>query len=108
MWLLSCIHKCKDDLTEYKCLCWNRNYQKKFDENLKKPFANTYKFSNNDINKFILLLRKRVSPYEYMDDWEKFYGTSLPEKEDFYSHVNMEDITNADYTLAKKIVKILK
>ena len=53
-------------------------------------------------------MRKRVSPYEYMDDWEKFYGTSLPEKEHFYSHVNMEDITNADYTLAEKIVKILK
>ena len=34
----------KDDLIKYKC------YQKKFDENLKKRFANTYKFSNYDIN----------------------------------------------------------
>ena len=23
-----------------------------------------------------------------MDDWEKFNETSLPEKEDFYSHLN--------------------
>ena len=30
-----------------------------------------------------------------MDDWEKFNDTSLPEKEHFYSHLNMEDITNS-------------
>ena len=40
-----------------------------------------------------------------MDHWEKFNGTSLPEKEDFYSHVNVEDITNADYTRAKRVCK---
>ena len=37
-----------------------------------------------------------------MDDWEKFNETSLPEKEYFYSHLNMEDITDVDYTHAKK------
>ena len=31
--------------------------------------------------------------------------TSLPEKEDFYSYLNMEDITNADYTHAKRVCK---
>ena len=36
-----------------------------------------------------LLLWKGVYPYEYMDDWEKFNETSLPEKKDFYSHSNM-------------------
>ena len=30
-----------------------------------------------------------------MDDWEKFNKTSLPEKEDFYSHLNLEYITDA-------------
>ena len=39
-----------------------------------------------------------------MGDWETFNETSLPEKEDFYSHFNMEDITSADYAH----VKILK
>ena len=58
----------KDDLIEYKCLCCNKNYQHKFDEKLKKRFCNTYNFSNHDNNKFILLLRKGVYPYEYMDD----------------------------------------
>ena len=40
-----------------------------------------------------------------MDDWEKFNETSLPEKEDFYSHLNMEDITDADYAHAKRVSK---
>ena len=40
-----------------------------------------------------------------MDDWEKFNETSLPEKEDFYSHLNMEDITDADYAHAKRVCK---
>ena len=51
---------------------------------------------------------KGVYPYEYMDNWEKFNETSLPEKEDFYSHLNMKDITDADYTHAKEFLKILK
>ena len=46
------------------------NYQIKFDENLRKRFPNTYKFSNHDINKLILLLIKGIYPYEYIDDWE--------------------------------------
>ena len=95
----------KDDLIEYKCLFCNKNYQKTFDENLKKQFVRTYKFSNRDINKFILLLRKGVYPYEYMDDWKKLNETSLPEKVGFYSHLTMKDITDADYTRAKRFCK---
>ena len=29
----------------------------------------------------------------------------LPEKQDFYSHLNMEDITDADYAHAKEVCK---
>ena len=47
-------------------------------------FKNTFKFSNNDIKKFILLLRKGIYSYEYMDEWEKFNEPTLPEKEEFY------------------------
>ena len=39
---------------------------------------------------------KGVYLYEYMDNWEKFNETLLSQKEDFYSHLNMEDVTNAD------------
>ena len=40
-----------------------------------------------------------------MDHWKKINETSLPEKEDFYSHLNMEDVTDADYALAKRVCK---
>ena len=43
-----------------------------------------------------------------IDNWEKFDETSLSEKEDFYSNINMKDTADADYTHAKKFVKILK
>ena len=42
-----------------------------------KRFYNTYQLSDNDINKFKLLLRKGVYPYEYMDSWSKFNDTLL-------------------------------
>ena len=58
----------------------------------KMKLKNTFKFCNSDINKTILLLRKGVYPYEYMDDWKKFNETTLPEKEEFYSNLNLEKI----------------
>ena len=43
-----------------------------------------------------------------MNDWEKFNETSLPEKENFYSHLNMEDIGDAVSCTQKEFLKILK
>ena len=68
-----------------------------------KTFPNTYKFSNGDLNKFYLLLRKVVYPYEYMDSWERFNETELPDKESFYSELNKEGITDEDYAHAQKV-----
>ena len=64
-----------------------------------------HKFSNNDINAFILLIRKGVYLYEYMDDLEKFNETTLPEKKEFYSNLNLEDVTDVDHTHAKGVHK---
>ena len=50
-----------------------------------------------------MLLRKVVYPYEYMDDWEKFIETTLPEKEKFYSNLNMENIADVYYMHAKRV-----
>ena len=86
----------KDDLIERKCLCRDKNYQQKFEEMLN--VFNKYKFSNHDSNKLILLLPKEIYSHECMIDWERFNETSLPEKEDLYSHLNMKGITDADYT----------
>ena len=95
----------KDDLIECKCLSCNKSYRRKFDEKLKERFFSIYKFSNHDNNKLILLFAKCGYPYEYVDNWEKFNETSLPEKENFYSHLNIEDISDADYAHAKRICK---
>ena len=56
-------------------------YSKKLDKKIKKQFKNTFKSFNNDINKFVLLLRKGVYSREYMDESEN--ETTLPEEEDF-------------------------
>ena len=40
-----------------------------------------------------------------MNGWEKFSETSLPKKEDFFGNLNMEDITDADYTHEKIVCK---
>ena len=63
------------------------------------------KFSNNEINKFILLLRKGIYPYDYMDDWEKFNKTILPKKEEFYSNLNMKETTDADFVYGTRVCK---
>ena len=105
----TCGIKYKDDaLIECKCLYCNKTCQEKFDKNLKRGFVNMYKFCNHDIKKFILLLRKDVKPYEYMVDSEKLSQTLLPEKEDFYSHLNMADITDAEYSHAERVCRDFK
>ena len=38
-----------------------------------------------------------------MDSWKRFDETSLPDKEAFYSSLNMEDITDVDYRHAKRV-----
>ena len=68
---------------------------------MKKQFKNTFKFSNKDTNKLFLLSRKGMYSYEYMDDWEKFNETTLSGKEEFYTNLSMEDITDADYIHTK-------
>ena len=52
-----------------------------------------------------MLLQKSVYPHECMNDWKKINEASLPEKENFYSHLNMEDTTDADYVHTKRVCK---
>ena len=55
-----------------------------------------------------MLLRKGVYPYEYMDSWKKFDETPLPPKKDFYSNLNLEDISNEDYAHAQRVFEVFK
>ena len=98
-----------DSQLMFKCLKCDKNHNENFNKALIKRFAKTYKFWGGDIDKFILLLRKGVYPYQYMDSWERFDETSLPYKKEFYSSLNMEEITDVDYRHAKKgMEKLLK
>ena len=89
--------KTKDEKLIFRCFSRKKNYEKGFNKDLIQTFANINEFCNGDLNKFILLLRKGVYPYEYMDSWQKFDEASLPDKEAFYSNLNMEDIADVDY-----------
>ena len=100
--------KVENNQLMFKCLKCNKNYNKEFNKELINTFLNIHKFCNGEINKFILLLRKEVYPYEYMNNsWERFNETSFPNK-DFYSCLNMEDITDIDYRHAKKVFREFK
>ena len=98
----------KNEKLILECYNCKQRYRKKFNKELIKRFASTYELCNNDLNKFVLLLRKGVYPYEYADTWEKFCKISLPSKEDFYSNLNMEDISDIDHRHANNVFKVFK
>ena len=91
----------------FRCFECKKNSKKDFHKELFKRFANIYEFCYEDINKIILLFRKGVYPYEYMDRWERFDETSLPDKKAFYSSLDVENITDVYCTHAKRVFKSL-
>ena len=97
----------KDEQSIFRCFRCKKNSKKDFSKELIQRFANIYEFSNGNLNKFILLLRKGVYSYKCMDSWERFNETSLPDKETFFSNLNMEDIANVEYKHAKIVFKNL-
>ena len=100
--------KTKSEKLLFKCFNCKQNYEKDFNKELIKRFASTYEFCNKNLNKFVLLLRKGVYPYEYMDNWKRFNETSLPTKESFYSNLNMENIEDIDYSYGNNVFKRFK
>ena len=56
-----------------------------------------YKFCNGDINNFFCYFKKDIYPCEYMDSWERFKETTLPNEKGFYGKLYLEDITDEDY-----------
>ena len=71
-------------------------------DGLIKKLSRMYKFCNGHLNKFVLLFKKGVYPYEYMDSSER------PDKEAFYSKLNLEDITNKDYEHFQKVWEVFR
>ena len=98
----------KNEKLILKCFNCKQYYEKDCNKELIKRFASTFEFCNKNLNKFILLLRKGVYFYEYMDNWEIFNETSLPNKESFYSSLNMENIDDIDYRHGNNVFKRFK
>ena len=91
----------------YKCKECKKRWLKPVN-GLIKTFPSVYQFCNGGINKFVLLLRKGVYPYEYKDSWERFDETSLPDREAFRSELNPEDITDEDYAHGQKVWEVFE
>ena len=96
-----CFVGLKNNRLTYRCKECKEEWKRPINELIEK-FPGIYQFCNGDLNKFVLLLRKGVYPYEYMDNWKKIDETSLPSKEAFYSNLNLEDISDEDYIHAQK------
>ena len=85
-------NKCKD----FNCNNCNAYLAIKISQKSLMRFKNTFKFFN-DINKSILLLRKGVYPNEVIDSLGRFNEKTLPEKEEFYSNLTMENIRDSEF-----------
>ena len=77
---------------------------------LRENWQSNFRYSSkNDIIKtekcLDLLTEKGVYPYDYMNSFDKFNDEQLPSKEQFYSRLTEEGITNDDYTKARQIWK---
>ena len=108
----NCKSECEFRWLENNKLSYNckecREKQLKPINGLIKIFPNTYKFYNGDINNRVLLLKKDVYPYKYMDSWKRFNEIIASNKNAFYSKINLQSITNEDYIHAQKVFEELK
>ena len=62
-------------------------------------------FENYNSNQRELLIWKGIYSYEYMDSWDKFNKTSLPNIDKFYSNLNMSGVSDVDYEHARRVWK---
>ena len=97
-----CFVGLKNNRLIYRCKECKEEWKRLINELIEKV-PGIYQFCNGNLNKFVLLLRKGVYPYEYMDSWEKFDENTLSPKEAFYSNLNLEHISDEDYAHAQKV-----
>ena len=79
-------------------------------ENLVKSESDKLKLFNYLSSEFKgkqleLLKRKGIFPYEYLDSFDRFKETALPEKEKFYSRLNNTNFSDKDYEHALNVWK---
>ena len=76
--------------------------------NCDSQFLCTFKLCRNNAQKFMLLLRKGVYAYEYMDSIDKSKEKELPTIDKFYSSLSNSNISKDDYNHAKKVRDLFK
>ena len=67
-----------------------------------RDFIYTKKYFTDPVQ-FNLMKRKGVYPYDYMDSFSKFNDTELPDREEFYSLLNDNNISEDDYKHAQNV-----
>ena len=75
-------------------------------DNLIKNLPNeAFNYTKQEFKKeqFELMKQKGVYPYDYMDSFQKFEKTELPTKEEFYSILSNEHITDEQYNHAQNV-----
>ena len=100
-------YKRQNNTLIYDCNeCNTRSY--KAIKSLIERFPNVYAFCNNNLDKFLLLQRKGVCPYEYMDNWSRFEETTSPLIDKYSSDVNNSNSSKADYVYSNIVWTIFK
>ena len=98
-----CFVNAVNKILTFECIDCGKEYKKGLNKKLIERFSNVYEFCSYDMNKSMVLLRKGVYPYEYMDEWDKFNEKKLPCKESFYSNLTMGNISDTDYKHASNV-----
>jgi len=69
-------------------------------KDLRNVFKNTSdEFKDDD--EFNLMIQKGIYPYDYIDNYERFNETKLPNNNEFYSKLNYSECSNEDYERAQ-------
>jgi len=117
---ISCIPNSEERYISFSKSIYDENkkfkYKFRFIESFKFMPTSLYKLVNNlEKHQFKhmkqtfsdeqceILLRKGVFPYDWFDSFEKLGETKLREKEIFYSKLNGCDITDIDFSHAKRV-----
>ena len=98
---------CKNDRLNCRCKeCENLCF--KSPSKAIKNFPILYQFCKGNPNNLFLLLGKGYYPYEDADSWGKFDETTILSKEAFYSELNLDGMSDADYAHVQKVWEVFK
>ena len=97
----------KNNRSNYKYKEYGKRWSNSINRLIKK-FPSICQFCGDDLNNFVLLLRKGVYPHEYIDSWEKFDETSLTHEKAFYSELNLEDTSDQDYNRTQNVWDVIE